>query len=111
MNTLPRSLRRGVRNAPWVVALLGLVIPLLGSGFSLWPLVLVWLVVLTVAWLVGRYLLPARSHRIAAAIVLLPVLVLLGWEGGWWLIPDDLAWLVIELARPGVPANSTIGAR
>jgi hypothetical protein len=111
MNTPPRSLPRGVRNLPWIIALLGLAIPLIGSSFRLWLLVLVWLVVLSIAWLFGRYLLPARSHRIAAAIVLLPVLALLGWEGGWWLIPADLVWLIIELAQPGISPKSTLSAR
>lgn len=99
------------RRVHWLIALLGLAIPLIGSSFTLWPLVLVWLVALTVAWLFGRCLLPARSHRIAAAILFLPLLVLLGWESGWWLIPADLAWLVIELASPGIPTKSTISTR
>jgi hypothetical protein len=32
----------------------------------------------------------------SAALIALPVLVLpLAWWGGWWLIPADLAWLLV----------------
>jgi hypothetical protein len=87
-----------LRAVPWLVALAGLLIPLIGTGFQVWPIVLVWLIVLALGWLFGGPLLPRRSHRIAAAILLLPALVLLAFEGGWWLIPADLAWLAIEVA-------------
>ncbi len=87
-----------LRAVPWLLALAGLGIPLVGTGFQVWPIVLVWLGVLALGWLVGGALLPRRSQRIAAAILLLPVLVLLAFEGGWWLIPADLAWLAIEVA-------------
>lgn len=85
------------RTVPWLLALAGLVIPLVGSGFVIWPLVLAWLVVLALVWLFGAAVAPTRSHRIGAALLLLPVLVVLAWEGGWWLIPADLAWLAMEV--------------
>lgn len=91
----------GLRRLPWIIALLGLAIPLLVSGLAIWPLVVAWLVALTLAWLFGCFMLRERSHRIAAGVLLLPVLVLLGWEGGWWLIPAGIAWLIIELADHG----------
>ncbi len=47
-------------------------------------------------WLIGRTIETTRAQRMAAALILLPVLVLLAFEGGWWLIPADLAWLAIE---------------
>lgn len=41
---------------------------------------------------VGRAALPRdRTTRVALAVAVLPVLFLSGWEGGWWLIPSDLA--------------------
>jgi len=36
-------------------------------------------------------------QRMAAALILLPVLLVpLAFWGGWWLIPADLAWLLLE---------------
>jgi hypothetical protein len=65
---------------------------------------------LAIAWFVARQS-PARhrGERIAVALGLLPILLLFGWEGGWWLIPADLAWLVLEVAdrRKGEASAST----
>ncbi len=91
-------MRNNVRRVPWLLALVGLAIPLVGSGFVVWVYVLGWLVVLALVWLFGAAMVPMRSHRIVAAVVLLPVLIMLAWQGGWWLIPADLAWLAIEIA-------------
>ena len=91
----------GLRTVPWLIALAGLVIPLLGSGYVAWPIVLVWLLVLALIRVVGGALVPTRGHRIATAILVLPVLVLFGTLGGWWLIPADLAWLAIEVMDRG----------
>jgi len=86
---------------PWLLALAGLVIGLVNSDFVIWPLVLAWLVVLTLAWLFGGAMVPTRSHRITVALLLLPVLLVLAGEGGWWLIPADLVWLAIGIADRG----------
>lgn len=91
-----------IRAVPWLMALIGLVIPLVGSGFVLWQLIVIWLIVLAAIWLVGRHATPrTKGARIALAIGAMPFLVAAGWEGGWWLIPADLAWLVLELVRKG----------
>ena len=93
---------------PWLLALAGLAMPLLGSGYVAWPIALVWLLVLALIRLVGGALVPTRSHRIATAILVLPVLVLFGTLGGWWLIPADLAWLALSVAdrdRPRAPTG------
>jgi hypothetical protein len=42
-----------------------------------------------------------QRDRIAVAIIVLPILFVLAWEGGWWLIPADLVWLVIEVRERG----------
>jgi hypothetical protein len=34
-------------------------------------------------------------------LVLLPLLLITAWEGGWLLIPADLAWIAVELADRG----------
>ncbi len=102
---------------PWLAAVVGLVLPLVGSGFAVWPLTLIWLVILVVIRVVGPRAEPeGRSLRIAIALGLVPVLILLGWEGGWWLIPADIAWLVVELvdrpaAGPPPPAAARRPAR
>ena len=67
------------------------------SDFIAWPSVMVWLLVLAVVWILGRLFKTTRSWRIGASLLLLPILFLLAFEGGWWLIPADLAWLAIEL--------------
>ena len=91
-------MRERAHAVPWLLAAVGLTIPLVGGRFAGWPLVVGWLAVLACAWLVSRRLrLRPRGERIALPLALLPVLFLLAWEGGWWLMPADLAWLVIEL--------------
>jgi hypothetical protein len=93
--------RFNLRAVPWLVALVGLAIPMVGGGFVGWLFVAAWLAILAMIWFVGGALLPiGRGPRIALAAAALPALFLLGWEGGWWLIPADLAWLVIEVAAP-----------
>jgi hypothetical protein len=91
-------MRLGVRLVPWLLALIGLAIPLVGSGFALAPLVTVWLVILSLIWIVGRRAIPrGRGPRVWLAVGLVPLLLAATWEGGIWLIPADLAWLFIEL--------------
>jgi hypothetical protein len=103
-------MHRWVRSVPWSLALVGLAIPLVGSGFVGWEVVVIWLAFLSFAWLFGRRLLATRAQRIITALVALPVLLVpLAWWGGWWLIPADLAWLVIEvLDQPREPAVRTV---
>jgi hypothetical protein len=88
-----------IRALPWILALAGVLIPLIGSGFALWPFAVGWLIALALVWGVGRAMLPTRTHRIAAALVAIPVLLVLAWEGGWWMIPADIAWLAVALAE------------
>jgi hypothetical protein len=92
---------------PWLVALVALGILLVVSGFRVWPVAAVWLAALAVVWAWGRGVRTTRTWRIAASLFLLPILFLLAFEGGWWLIPADLAWLgveLIELRGTGIPA-------
>ena len=103
-------MRIRVRSLPWVLAVAGLAIPLAGSGFSVWPLVLIWLVVLVLRWFVGGALVPTRQSRIIAGTAARPILFVLGWVGGWWLIPADIAWLVSEVADRGLRQHSHEGA-
>lgn len=86
-----------LRALPWVLAVGGVLVPLVGDGFSTGPLAAGWLLLLGALWVFGR-LPPSRGERIAVAVATLPVLFLLAFEGGWWLIPAVVAWLLIELA-------------
>ncbi len=90
-------MRSIVRSIPWLLALTGLAILLVAGGFVVWPLIALWLAVLALIWSLGRAgLFRGHATHIAVALALLPVLVLLGMEGGLWLIPADVAWLLIE---------------
>jgi phosphoglycerol transferase MdoB-like AlkP superfamily enzyme len=83
--------------------LVGLAIPLVESGFVIWFPIAFWSVPLALAWLASRRGLSnsTRALRIAIALVLPPLLFITVWEGGWLLIPADLAWLSIEVADRG----------
>ena len=94
-------MRLSIRSVPWLLALAGLAIPLVGSGFVVWPLVLLWLAILGVVWLIGGAMVPSRGSRILATLLVVPVLFVLAWEGGLWLIPAVIALLVIEIADRG----------
>jgi hypothetical protein len=94
-------MRLNVRAVPWILALIGLAIPLVGSRFSSWPFIAAWLVILALIWVVVRPAVPMeRRVRIWLAVAAFPVLFLAAYEGGWWLIPADVAWLAIEVASP-----------
>lgn len=86
-----------LRLLPWLVAVGWLLVLLVASQFELWLLVGFWLVVLGLVWLLSRPVSATRTQKIAAALLLLPLLLAAGWEGGWWLIPADLTWLAVEV--------------
>jgi hypothetical protein len=90
--------RLGIRTVPWLIAVAGLGVPLLAGGFAGWPYVVLWGILLAMPWIVTREQLATRRERIKLPAVLLPVLFLLGFVGGWYLIPADVAWLLIEYA-------------
>lgn len=95
-----------IRILPWLVALAGLAIPLVASGFAIWVAIVAWLAALSLTFILTRRLTTTTPLRIGAAILLLPLLFVLGWEGGWWLIPADLTWLAIELGQ-GIRERTT----
>jgi len=92
------AMRPGIRTFPGLLAAAGLGIPLLASGFAGWPYVLLWGILLTVPGIVTRDQPANRRERMALPAFLLPVLFVLGFVGGWYLIPADVAWLLIEFA-------------
>ena len=103
-------MRLGIRTIPWLIAAAGLGVPLLAGGFAGWPYVVLWVILLSVPWIVTREQPASRRERTKLPAFLLPVLFLLGFFGGWYLIPADLAWLLIEFAdrggKDGVPRTA-----
>ena len=89
-------MRLGIRTVPWLIAAASLGIPLLAGGFAGWPYVLVWGILLIVPWIVTRDRPANRRERMVLPVFLLPLLLVLGFVGGWYLIPADVAWLLIE---------------
>jgi hypothetical protein len=81
--------------------------PLLAGGFAGWPYVLLWVILLLVPLIVTREQPASRRERMKLPAFLLPVLFLLGFVGGWYLVPADIALLLIEFAdrhgTDGVP--------
>ena len=106
---MPRSrdaARRWLSQIPWVLAVVGLAIPMFGSGFVGWPLALGWLAILGVIWWVRPLGGVDRFTRAAIGLAVIGMLVVLAFEGGWYLIPAAVAWLGISLAAPGVQPPS-----
>jgi hypothetical protein len=103
-------MRLGIRTVPWFLAAAGLGIPLLAGGFAGWPYVLMWAILLIVPWIVTRDQPESRRERMVLPVFLLPLLLLLGFLGGWYLIPADVAWLLIEFGErrgtDGVPRRA-----
>ena len=91
-------MRSNARILPWLLALAGLGILLILSRMTVWVVVAIWAAGLVLLWVAGRRLNLTPGQRLVGAIVALPVLFLLVWEGGWFLIPADVAWLLVELA-------------
>jgi len=98
-----------VRYLPWLVALIGLAIPLIGGSFDGWQFVLVWLVALALIFTFSRSIVATAWQQIIAALLVLPFLVVLGWVRGWWLIPADLTWLALEVRQLHADRPATAG--
>jgi len=88
--------RRGIAwSLPWVLALVGLAVPMVGSGFIGWPFVVGWLVVLALLWWARPLGAADRTTRLATGLGAIVVLAVLGTLGGLYLIPAVVAWLVL----------------
>jgi hypothetical protein len=94
---------KGVRAIAAVLVAVGCALIFTLVGPKSWPLVLGWLAAsLLVGLLWGRL---AHSFRLALAIGLLPVCVLLTWEGGLFLLPS-----VIALTVASIPGRRSVTA-
>ena len=78
--------RLGIRTVPWLIAAASLGIPLLAGGFAGWPYVVLWVILLIVPWIVTRDQPASRRERLVLPVFLLPMLLVLGFIGGWYLI-------------------------
>lgn len=82
---------------PLGLALLGAVVPLVGSGFVVWGMALVWLAAITAVTLVRAVARPEPSTRVFLDLVgLVMTLVVLAPEGGWWFVPAVVAQLLLD---------------
>jgi hypothetical protein len=52
---------------PWVFALVGLAVPMIGSGFIGWPFVIGWLVILLPLWWIRPLADADRTSRVVGA--------------------------------------------
>lgn len=99
-------MRTRVLLVPWLLALVGLAIPLVATEFAIWPIVALWLLALAALWLVKPLARASPVQRVALALASLPLLVATATLFGLYLIPAALAWLVIELVLLLSPAHS-----
>ena len=88
---------------PWGLALVGLAAALLATNLGGAPIVVAWLLVLAALRLVDPLRSATRGQRVIVAFLTIPILVALGVSFlGLYLIPAVVAWLLVELAAPGV---------
>ena len=94
------SRHRVLWSVPWALALVGLALPMIGSGLIGWPFVAGWLVLMLAMWWVRPLGGADRTARLAAGALVIVVLASLGTLGGLYLIPSVLAWLVLVATEP-----------
>ena len=94
------SRRRVPWSLPWVLALVGLAVPIVGSGFIGWRFVVGWLVLVLVIWRVRPLGGADRTARLAVGVFVVGVLALLSTLGGFYLVPAVLVWLVLVATEP-----------
>lgn len=91
-----------IRAVPWLLAVIGLAVPLVGGDGAGWVYVMGWLVVLAAIRLLRPLGQADRRERIVAPAVVAVALVAPGIVvGGFYLVPAALAWLVIEVRSAG----------
>jgi hypothetical protein len=112
--------RRPAQALPWALALVGLAVPMVGSGFIGWPFVVAWLVILILVHLVRPLRDADHVTCVVTGIATLITLALLSTLGGLYLMPAVFVWMALGIDRsepghePGRPhhdASSDIGGR
>jgi len=92
--------RRALWSLPWVLALVGLAVPMVGSGFIGWPFVVGWLAFLALVRWVRPLGGAGRTERLGVGLLVVVALALLGTLGGFYLIPSVFMWLALVAAEP-----------
>lgn len=98
------SRHRYLWSLPWVLALVGLAVPMVGSGFIGWPFVAGWLVLLLLIWWVRPLGGAGRAARLGTGVMVIGLLALLGTFGGFYLVPSVIAWVVLVASERGPDA-------
>jgi hypothetical protein len=98
---------RSLRAIPWTLALIGLAVPMVGSGFIGWPFVAGWLVFLLLLGWVRPLGGADRATRVGVGVGSLVGLAALGTVGGFYLIPAVIAWLVLAMRETRPEASAT----
>ena len=83
---------------PLALAVLGAVIPGIGSGFSNSGLAALWVAVMAIVLVVPSALRLDRPARVFIGFVaLVATLVVFAPEGGWWFVPAVLSRLILDI--------------
>lgn len=83
--------------APWLVAVIGLAVPLIAGGGAGWPYVAGWLALLVILLVIKPLTRAEPRDRFKWAVIATFLLVIPGFVvGGIYLLPAALLWLGIE---------------
>ena len=83
--------------APWLVAVIGLSVPLIAGGGAGWPYVVGWAALLVLLYVMKPLSRAEPADRIQWGVIAAFLLVIPGFVvGGIYLLPAALLWLAIE---------------
>jgi hypothetical protein len=91
------SMARWAGLVPWLVAVIGLAVPLIAGDGAGWPYVVGWLAFLVLLFLIKPLSRTEPRERIKWAVIATFLVVIPGVVvGGIYLVPAALLWLAIE---------------
>ncbi len=104
---MTHSPARPLALVPLALAVLGVVIPLVGSDFTVWGMALIWLAAV-LAVTVGRAVFrPQPSMRVFVDLVLLVMTAIpFAAEGGLWFVPAIVAQGVLDWRAASIVGSS-----
>jgi hypothetical protein len=92
--------------APWLLAVIGLAVPLIAGGGAGWPYVVGWLALLVLLLVIKPLSRAEPRDRVKWAMIATFLLVIPGVVvGGIYLLPAALLWLGIESASRHRPSE------